>query len=86
MKSEEKRFAYIDLRETVALIFVVAYHSTIFPYNILYSIGKKDYICYILRTFFPVAFPYSFLQMAFCYLVRISIWQNTSERQFALLC
>lgn len=58
--SEKKRYSHIDLMECIAIFFVVAYHGTIYSYDILRDSSVTTYLLYYGRTVLSACVPLFF--------------------------
>ena len=69
LKKEEniknKRFYAIDLLESIAIFFVVFYHSTLFDYNFLNNSSFIFYVRYFLRAILSTCVPLFFFANGF---------------------
>lgn len=54
------RLPYIDLLESIAIFFVVAYHATAYDFNFLQTGALSDYCEYFFRTIFSTCVPLFF--------------------------
>ncbi len=70
MKKLEKRIPHIDLLESIAILFVIMYHSTIYSYDIIENGRRLNYILYFGRTILSACVPLFFLQMVIYYLIK----------------
>lgn len=57
---KQKRFAHIDLLESIAIFFVVMYHSTIYTFDILHMPNVVNYLLYFDRTILSTCVPLFF--------------------------
>lgn len=62
---ENKRFYAIDFLESIAIFFVVLYHSTLFDSNFLNNSSFLLYFRYFLRSFLSTCVPLFFLANGF---------------------
>lgn len=58
-EQSQARLPYIDLMESLAIYFVLIYHSTLYPYDFL-SGSKLYYLAYLFRTILPAGVPLFF--------------------------
>lgn len=80
---KQKRYAHIDLLESIAIFFVVIYHSTIYTFDILQDNSVVNYLLYFDRTILSTCVPLFFLQMATYCLIKNLILKSISKRPFA---
>lgn len=57
---EKKRFFHIDLLESIAIFFVVIYHSTLYSFNFLQDNSILNYFLYFIRTILSTCVPLFF--------------------------
>lgn len=57
---EKKRMNHIDLLETVAIFFVLLYHSTLYSYDFLSEYNVAHYLRYFFRTILSTCVPLFF--------------------------
>lgn len=57
---EKKRFSHIDLLESIAIFFVVTYHSTLYSFDILQDNSIINYSLYFVRTILSTCVPLFF--------------------------
>ncbi len=57
---QKKRFSHIDIIETIAICFVILYHSTLFSYNFLKESTLTHYVLYYSRTILSTSVPLFF--------------------------
>lgn len=57
---KQKRYAHIDLLESIAIFFVVIYHSTIYTFDILQDNSVVNYLLYFDRTILSTCVPLFF--------------------------
>lgn len=60
MIEKNERLASLEWLETIAIFFVVAYHTTIYSYNFLYEPTATSYIRYFIRTILSPCVPLFF--------------------------
>ena len=58
---DRRRIVHIDLLETIAMFFVVFYHSTIYSFDFLADGAVKNHVYYYLRTIVSTCVPLFFL-------------------------
>ena len=58
--AESKRFTHIDLLETIAIFFVIVYHSTLYSFNFLVDNSLLSYLRYFFRTILSTCVPLFF--------------------------
>ena len=54
------RFSHIDLIESIAILFVVIYHTTIYSFDFIHDNSVKNYVLYYLRTLLSTCVPLFF--------------------------
>ena len=57
---EKRRFFYIDLIKTIAMFFVIFYHSTLFSSNFLSDANLRSYVLYFSKTILSTCAPLFF--------------------------
>lgn len=57
---KSNRLIHIDIIESVAIFFVIAYHSTVYSFDFLNSGAVGDYLTYFFRTIFSTCVPIFF--------------------------
>lgn len=60
MLLDKKRLSHIDLLESIAIFFVIAYHSTIYSFDILQDSSAINYLLYFSRTILSTCVPLFF--------------------------
>ena len=58
--AEMKRFSHIDLLESLAIFFVIIYHSAIYSYDILQDNSALNYFLYFVNTILSTCVPLFF--------------------------
>lgn len=58
--TQKKRFAHIDLLESIAIFFVIVYHSKIYPFDILQDNSAIIYLRYFFNTILSTCVPLFF--------------------------
>lgn len=66
----KKRYSHIDLLETIAIFFVIAYHSTIYSFDITQDNSFIYYARYFLRTIMSTCVPLFFFANGYLLLNR----------------
>ncbi|MBR5093918.1 MAG: acyltransferase family protein [Oscillospiraceae bacterium] len=58
--NEDKRSTNIDLLESIAIYFVLLYHSTLYTYDVVQSMSVKNCLLYFSRTILSTCVPLFF--------------------------
>lgn len=61
----EKRIAWVDLMESLAIYFVILYHTTLYSFDFLVDGGMQEYLRYFMRMILSACVPVFFFVNGF---------------------
>lgn len=80
--SDTDRWHYIDLMKSIAILFVIMYHATTYPFSFLENNSSLFFLRYYLRTILSTCVPLFFFVNGYLMLNKSFDLKSTLLKQF----